>query len=69
MSNRISSATRDRSPCADCTERYTACWDHCPKYKEFRAEIDRVKKARQEYLELKTERGYKFRWEKNDGKE
>lgn len=56
-SQRISSQIRGVSPCTGCTERFTACWDHCPKdergefgYKAWKAEAKRVKKAREEYL-------------------
>lgn len=32
------------SPCKDCPDRYTACHDHCDKYKAWKAEKDAVKK-------------------------
>ena len=31
------------SPCKGCPDRYTACSDYCPKYKEFRRQLDEVK--------------------------
>lgn len=72
---RLSNTIRDVCPCKGCTERFQACSDRCPKdargefgYMAWKAEIDRVKKARLEYIELKTERGYKMRWEKGNGK-
>ena len=70
---RIHSQIRDVSPCKGCTERFAACHDHCPKdsrgefgYMAWKAEIDRVKKTRRDYIEYKTERGYKRHWEKGD---
>ena len=68
-SQRISSQIRDVSPCRDCTEKFTACHDHCPKdargefgYMAWKDEIQRVKKARRDYIEYKEQRGYKRRW-------
>ena len=53
---RITGAVRGAPPCKDCTERFQACWDHCPKdergefgYKAWKAETKRVNKARIEY--------------------
>lgn len=67
-SQRISSQIRDVSPCRDCSEKFTACHDHCPKdargefgYMAWKAEIQRVKKVRREYIELKTEQEYNRR--------
>ena len=55
---RISNAIRDVSPCKDCTERFSACQDRCPKdargeygYKAWRAEMDRVKEERSKYID------------------
>lgn len=49
---------RDPSPCIGCTERFLACSDKCPKdargelgYKTWLAEVNRVKKARKEYID------------------
>lgn len=47
---RLSGQIRGVSPCTGCTERFRACWDHCQKYKAWKNEIKRVKKAREEYL-------------------
>lgn len=33
------------SPCKDCPDRARACHDVCDKYKEFRAELDKIKDA------------------------
>ena len=48
---------RGISPCKDCTEKFTACHDRCPKdergefgYKAWVAENDRIKAERNEYL-------------------
>jgi Fe-S-cluster-containing dehydrogenase component len=55
---RLPNATRDISPCAGCTEKFTACHDRCPKdargeygYDAWRAEIKRVKQEKQKYLD------------------
>ena len=57
---------RDDSPCKDCTERFTACWDRCPKdergeigHKAWKAEIKRVNKAREEYA-IRNATKYKY---------
>lgn len=54
---RITGAIRGVSPCTGCTERFQACWDHCPKdergefgYKAWKVEIQRIKKTREDYL-------------------
>ena len=53
---RITGAVRGAPPCKDCTERFLACHDHCPKderggfgYKAWKAETKRVNMARAEY--------------------
>ena len=55
---RLHTPIRDKSPCYKCPERFTACSDKCPKdergdigYKAWKAEIDRVKAVRQEYIQ------------------
>ena len=55
----LSSQVRGVSPCTGCTERFRACWDHCPKdergefgYKAWKAEADRVKAERLKYMRL-----------------
>lgn len=72
--NGLMSQIRDAPPCKDCTEKFTACHDRCPKdargefgYMAWKAKIARVKKARREYIELKTEHGYKMRWINGSG--
>ena len=54
---RITGAVRDVPPCKECNEKFLACHDRCPKdergefgYKAWKAETERVKKARVEYL-------------------
>lgn len=44
------------SPCKDCPERFTACWDKCPKdargeygYKAWKADHQKQKAAEREY--------------------
>lgn len=54
-SQRLKSGVRDVSPCKDCTERFIACSDRCPKdergeygYKawmNYRAEVEKNRKA------------------------
>lgn len=41
------------APCLNCSERAPACWDRCPRYKDFRAEIQRC--AARERLEKDAE--------------
>ena len=41
-------------PCKDCTERYPACSDYCPKYKEFRAKLDEINAAKRKEQDLVT---------------
>lgn len=74
---RISGAIRDVSPCKDCTERFTACSDRCPKdargeygYKAWLEEVERVKKVRREYLRRAAVRWPKY-WDggNENGKE
>ena len=40
------------SPCKDCKERYRACSDRCQKYKDWKAELERIKANRRAYLNL-----------------
>jgi hypothetical protein len=54
---RMRNATRDPSPCRDCTERFTACSGKCPKeargeygYDSWKGEINRVKNERRKYI-------------------
>ena len=58
---RIPSVIRDISPCAECTEKFTACHDRCPKdlrgdfgYKAWKAKAQQVKDARNAYLDEKA---------------
>ena len=60
---RLSGAIRGVSPCTGCKERFSACWDHCPKdergefgYKAWKAEIKRVKKNRDDYIRLNAKK-------------
>lgn len=57
--SRIHGVMRGTSPCADCTERFSACHDNCPKdkradpkdpgYKMWKAQTDEVKKKKQSH--------------------
>ena len=56
---RINYCTRNDSPCIDCKERFTACWDRCPKderdefgYKAWKAKLEAVKENRRAYNNL-----------------
>lgn len=42
---------RGGNPCYGCSDRYTACSDHCrkPEYIAWKAEREKIKKARREY--------------------
>ena len=46
---KIDGPIRDKPPCKGCTERHTACWDGCEKYKEWKKMVDSANKARKEY--------------------
>jgi hypothetical protein len=41
--------TRLIPPCKDCTERYTACHDHCEKFKKYKAIREKENEARRKY--------------------
>lgn len=54
---RLNCGIRGVSPCKDCTERFLACSDRCPKdergdfgHKAWKAELNRVKKERTAFL-------------------
>lgn len=56
--NRIDSATREKPPCAGCTERFTACHGKCPKdsrgeygYAAWRKGLDKINAERKKYNE------------------
>ena len=48
---RMSGVMRGVSPCIDCGERHQACHDHCPKYKAWKAEAQKIKDKKKAYLE------------------
>lgn len=61
----LSNSLRGVSPCKDCTERFIACQDRCPRdargeygYKAWKDEIKRVNQERQKYLERTLGRRY-----------
>lgn len=65
--------TREPSPCNGCTERFTACHDHCPKdargdygYDAYRERVKRENDARRLY-DIKYSKYY-HEWEDTDGK-
>ena len=52
---RVQGTVRDTSPCKDCKDRHPACSDKCDRYKAWKAEIERVKKVRKNYLDNRHE--------------
>ena len=59
---RLPGVIRDECPCKDCTERFIACSDRCPKdergefgYKAWKAKLNKVKQAEKEYLKQRRE--------------
>lgn len=61
----VDAPIRDENPCKDCTERFLACSDRCPKdergeygRKAWKTEIERVNKNRREYAR-KSELGWR----------
>ena len=72
--HRLTNTIRETAPCDGCTERFTACQDKCPKdargepgIMAWKAEIERVKKAKQEYLRRSTVRRKGYIWRGEDG--
>ena len=49
MKMRLDSPIRDKPPCKDCEDRFTACHDKCEKYKAWKSQLDEVNKRRKEY--------------------
>ena len=56
--HKIDSATREKPPCAGCTERFTACHSKCPKdsrgeygYAAWRKGLDKINAERKKYNE------------------
>lgn len=54
----IDGPIRDANPCRNCTERFIACSDRCPKddrgeygRKKWKTEAERVNKNRSQYLQ------------------
>ena len=37
------------SPCRNCKDRQTACWDKCAKYAHWKTELKKFKDAQKEY--------------------
>ena len=65
---RLPGATRGAPPCKECEERHTACWDSCPKYKEWQAEVHRINEARNAYVKSRhndyVERNRRNGWQR-----
>lgn len=56
--NRLPGIVRGVSPCTDCSERHSACWDACPKYKAWKAEAQRIKEKKKAYDDLNRRKGW-----------
>lgn len=61
--SRTNCGFRDESPCKNCTERFTACWDRCPKdergefgHKAWKAKLEETKAMRKAYNDLNRRR-------------
>jgi hypothetical protein len=67
MDKRLPGVIRGVSPCAECSERHTACHDNCPKYKEWKAEMQKVKDKKKEYDRLNRRKGWQrtITWQDN----
>lgn len=59
---------REVTPCKGCTERFTACWDHCPKdkrgefgYKAWKLHLHEMKKKHNQYVKDWQEDYYKHK--------
>ena len=59
---RLPGVSRIVAPCKDCSERFTACSDKCPKdargeygYLAWKAEQNKIKQAEKEYLKNRRE--------------
>jgi hypothetical protein len=55
---RLTGEVRGVSPCEECSERFQACWDHCPKdqrgeygYKAWKADAQQVNEKRRTYAQ------------------
>lgn len=46
---RLDSPIRDTPPCKVCEERYPGCHDKCEKYKEWKANLEKVNEERRKY--------------------
>ena len=56
--SRLTGVMRGSPPCKDCKERFTACWDNCPKdargeygYNAWKADAKKVNDKRKAYRE------------------
>ena len=52
----------NKTPCKECSERFIACSDHCPKdergeygYKAYKADLYKVNRAKKEYKRQRYE--------------
>lgn len=54
---RLKHETREVTPCKGCTERFLACWDHCPKdkrgeygYNAWKKNLEQMKEKHRQYV-------------------
>lgn len=49
MNERNTSVRMSHSPCMNCNERILNCHSNCKRYEEFKEEVERVNKNREDY--------------------
>ena len=64
-SQRLTSGVREDAPCKNCTERFIACSDRCPKdergefgYKTWKAKLEKNKEAKKAYERLNRRKSW-----------
>jgi hypothetical protein len=72
---KLTHVIRDSAPCKDCSEKFTACHDHCPKdkrgeygYKAFQERIKQVNDARKDYSRKYNKYHHDYGEDAKDGK-
>ena len=63
---RLCTAIRETSPCKDCTEKFTACHDRCPKdergefgYQAWKTMNEEMKQKKKEYYNLNRSKSWR----------
>ena len=54
MKIRLDSPIRETPPCKDCTDRHPGCHDKCPRYSEWKANLEKVNEERRKYNQMAT---------------